>query len=258
MKTGRKILMWLLILLVVALVAVIIFLRFFIGITAKTAIEAVAPKITGTSVKVDSIGISVLTGAGTIKGFVMGNPEGYKTTESISVGKVHVQVDIMSLLTDTIVIKDITVEEPHITYEMGLGKSNIGKIQDNIAAFAGPKKEEPKPEAPKPEKPAGKGKKVIIEHFLLKDGKIALSATILQGNEMVIPLPSVEKRDIGKGGDMSPAQVFNEIFGSLSDAIEGAVRGAGDLIKSGANAVGEAGKGVLDAGKKGIKGLFGN
>ena len=44
----------------------------------KAGIEAAGPQITGTTVTVEAVRLSLLTGEGRVKGLVIGNPKGYQ------------------------------------------------------------------------------------------------------------------------------------------------------------------------------------
>lgn len=267
---------------VVLLVVILAVLHFQLGAIIKTAVEQAGPKLAGVPMKLDHARVRLLTGDVSLEGFELGNPEGFKTDRAISVGKIVVDVSMRSLLSDTIVIRKIQVSAPEITYELGLGKSNIGRILDQMS---GPESEAKAPAAEEqkaPEKTAQGGKKVIIEDFLIEDGKVKLSATLTQGVAAPIPLPTVHLTDIGKESDgkgASPLEVIRKIMGAVvsavTDVATGSVKAVGDGVKavgSGAKAVGQGavdavGKGAgsaaeavgAGAGKlvNGVKGLFG-
>ena len=269
-------------LLVVVIVGGAVFFAFFLSSAASAAVETVLPKITQTPVKLEGVTLNPLTGKGSIKGFIIGNPEGFKTPSSFELGTVRVDVDLLSLFTDTIVIEEIYIDAPKITYEMGM-PSNIGQIQKNVEEFSGPPKEGEEPKEEEEEEDAGPGKKILIKHFLIENGKVSVSAKLLQGRAVTVPLPRIEKHDIGGGGDdgegKSIGEVSKEIFTSVGGKVtEVAKKGFEDakkLIGKGAEALGEgaksvgkgaaeAGKGAVEAGKKAgkgavdaVKGLFG-
>ncbi len=281
MSKGLKIALIPVIAIVVLLVAVLLFVMFALSGTASTAVETIMPKITGTPVKLEGFTISPFSGKGTIKGFIIGNPKGYNTPSSFELGKVRVDVDLGSLFTDTIVIEEIYIDAPKITYEAGI-PSNIGQIQKNVEEYAGPPKEGEEPEEEEKEEEAGPGKKIIIRHFLLENGQIALSARFLQGHAAPVPLPKVELHDVGGGEDgegKSIAEVSKEIFTSVGGevtklateklneikklggkVIEGGLDAGKDALEGGK----DAGKKVLEGGKEAgkeavdaVKGLFG-
>ena len=211
-------------LLVLAALLAIVLLVVWLNLNAivKAGIEQMGPKLTGCRITVESVNLSPLTGAGTIRGLVVSNPEGYSAENALSLGEVRVKVTLGSLASDRIVVEDVYVEAPEIRYELGLGESNIGKIQKNLEASA---------QAPKEPEPAKAGKKVQIDHVLVKDGKIRLGAKLLGGNAVPIPLPDVEMKDIGKdSGGVSMAQAVSAFFGRLAGGI-------GDAVKKGAGSV---------------------
>ncbi|HUZ07125.1 MAG TPA: hypothetical protein VMV89_06520, partial [Candidatus Paceibacterota bacterium] len=84
-------------LLVLAVIALIVVAVFLDGIVKK-GVETVGPKITGVSVKLDEMHIGLLTGSASIKGLVVGNPEGYKAPAAISVGLAEVSVSPLSIM----------------------------------------------------------------------------------------------------------------------------------------------------------------
>src|SRR5579863_8859921 len=96
----------LLILIVVAFVAVGVFLNDGI----KAGIQTLGPRMTKTAITVDSVRLSLLSGAGAINGLVVGNPPGYKAQTAISIGSLRLGIEPASLLADKIVIRGIRID----------------------------------------------------------------------------------------------------------------------------------------------------
>jgi uncharacterized protein involved in outer membrane biogenesis len=67
----------------------------------------------------------------------IGNPEGYKTPQAISVGSTTLTLKPGSLLSDKIVIQQIEVIAPEITLEGGLSGNNLQQIQANLEKTTG-------------------------------------------------------------------------------------------------------------------------
>ena len=80
--------------------------------------------------------MSPLTGSGTIEGFVLGNPEGYKSEYSISFGSAHMDVAPLSILGDRILVEKVHVYQPKFNYESKLLTSNIKEILNNRSDYA--------------------------------------------------------------------------------------------------------------------------
>ncbi len=236
----------------------------------KTAVETYGPKMLGVPVTLGKVDFSVLRMRFELCDLVVGNPEGYKTDNAISVGRIYVHVLPGTILfSDTIVVKQILVEDPAITYEVGLGNSNIGTILNNLNGDKSEKPEkEEKPEVA--EKSEEGGQKVVIEEVCVSGGKIRLSAKILQGVAAPIPLPTVTLHDIGKekeGGTSfldankqiltktltSVVDVSKEAFAKLTGLASDAAKAVGNGAKAAAGAVSDGVKSGFNA----VKGLFG-
>lgn len=269
----------------IVIVVLIVVVVMFLGNIIKGAVETVGPKVAGVSVTVDKVKVNPLTGFVNVKGLVVGNPEGFKTESLMELGEFKLDMSLGSLFTDTILIKEILIDAPQITYERGLKTSNIAALQKNLAPDE-PQEGEAAAEE-KPDKEKGAGKKVIIEDFLFNDGKVNVTFTAMGGKKMVVPLPAIRLQDIGKESDgASPTEVAQELFGAIQKAVVNTVAASGDLagdaLKGAGNmagdaagmagdtvqgvgeAAGDAAKGATDAAKdaagalkKGLGGLLG-
>lgn len=230
----------------------------------KAGVETVGPEITGTSIKLEGVDLSLLSGQGQLKGLVVGNPPGFQTERAFRLGDARVKVDLQSALTDKLVIEEILIDGPEITYEAGTSGSNISKIQENVAAFA--KQAGVKGGAePKAEKKEHDQKKVQINHFILKNAQVNASASLLKGKALTVSLPDIHLKDIGKESDgTTMGKASAEVFAAINKSVAQAVTGSGKFLEKGAEAVGEAAKGLGNDAEKagaqaveGLKGLFG-
>ena len=174
MKKAKKILLSSVIGLLVVIIVAVIVVGLFLGKIVKAGMETVGPKITQTTLTVDSVDVSLLTGSATVKNLVLGNPEGFKAPNAISVGLVAVSVSPMSVLSDKIVVKSVRVESPEITFEGNpFGANNLKKIEDNVNAAAASLQSAPSTNQPATTAaPAKPGKKLEVDEFLITGGKI--------------------------------------------------------------------------------------
>ncbi len=252
----KKILLWggigLVVLAVIGLLVVALFLD---GIV-KTGVNTVGPKIVKVPLTLDSIHIGILSGSATVKGLVIGNPDGYKTPNAISVGLAEVSVDIASALSDKIVIHSVHVEAPEITFEGGLSGNNLSKIVANLNETAqsltgGPSTNAPAPAATGAAKPA---KKLEVDDFLISGAKLHVSLTGLGGKEMDLPLPDIHLTELGKGTDgLTPTELVTKVVGAVTDSSVHAVTAAiSDLGKD----TEKAAQGAVKKLTSGLGGLF--
>jgi uncharacterized protein involved in outer membrane biogenesis len=245
-----RILIVVVLLVVVGLVAGI----FFIGNIIKTGVEKVGPVVTKVPVKLDSANISVFSGNGELKGFVLGNPEGFKSPEAIKVGTMSLSISPMSVLGDKVVIRSIKVLGPEISYETDLKGSNLGKILDNLGGEK-PPGEKPPAEKPPGEKPPsqsqpssdGKGaqKKLQVDEFIITGAKVHASAPII--GSYVVSVPEIKLANLGQGPDgITAAELGQRVMSALLEATTKAV--ADGATKGGKGVEGQG----TDALKKGV------
>ncbi len=217
------------------------------------AIRTYGPQILGVPVKLGGVKTDVASQTAALHGLVIGNPAGFATPHALSLSAVSVKLDIGSLTKDVILIKEISVVKPDITYEHKSGGSNLDVIQRNAESYVAKKTAEfgsGKDE----KKDAGKkepGKKLIIEHFYLKDAKANVSAEILKGKTMSVPVPDLHLTDIGKKTNGATAgeaakQIISAITASVTKAASSLVSiDVEGLKKKGTEAVSGALKGLF-------------
>lgn len=207
----------------------------------KKGIERFGPQIAKVDVKLTNVNLSLLSGSGSIKGLVIGNPEGYKSPHAISVGSSSVALGLGSLLSDKVVVKSIRVESPEIVLELGPGGSNLQKIQANLPSGRSAAGAEAKPvEQKKP------GKKLQVDEVVVTGGKLILEASALGGRLSEAPLPEVRLTNLGSGPDGITASDLGARI--LSAVMDGAISISGDaLAKAGRDAIDNTAKGASNA-----------
>lgn len=245
----KKAIIGVVLLLVVAIGGGAFFLLSNLDSLVKKAIEEVGTKVAGVKVSVSSVKISLSEGKGTISGLSVANPSGFKTPTAFTLGAVTVGIDTSTVTKNPVVIKEISVAAPQVTYELGDGGSNFDAIQKNVQAFTGGSgKSEPAAKG-------GEETKLIIDLLQLTDGKLTL-ATPLPGGAASSDLPDIKLTGIGRsGGGASAAEVASKVLNAISQAAMKAASnmGVGKLIDGATEAVGGQAKGATDA----VKGLFG-
>ena len=186
----------------------------------KTAIESVGGDATQTKVSVKDVKLSLTSGEGTISGLLVGNPKGFSTPQSLSLGSVSVKVDtdsVKKMISDPkspVLIKEVAINAPAITYERSATTGNLETIQQNVTKYAGIDQSKP---AAKPSSGGKEDPKFIIENLYVRDGKIAISHSALQGKTLSTGLPTIHLKDIGKDkGGASPAEIADKVLGAIT------------------------------------------
>jgi hypothetical protein len=250
--------------LIVILVIGVLVLYSSLGALITKGVNTAGPEITQTNVKLDKTEIDATSGKGSMQGLLIGNPAGFKTESAFKMDAIEIILDTDSITSDTIIINKIDIQAPEVTYELGGSGSNIDALQKNVDAFV--KKYAGAPESKEEKSPAkGNGTKMVIDHVYVKGGKVNISATLLGGKSMTVPLPDIHLKDIGKKKKgASPGEVVQSIIGALNKAILKAVAplnldkigdAAGKVVDTTKDVVKGTAKGVGDTLKKGTEGV---
>lgn len=251
----KKILMGLLILIVV----VVIIAYFSLNYIVKHGIQTFGPQALGVPVTVDNVNLSPWSGSLTISGLEIGNPKPFKGEYLANVKEIHAQIDIGSLFSDTIQIKQIRVDGAHLIYETGFGGSNLGQLQANISKG----QEEAKADTTKTTKTESKepGKTVIIQQLNINNTKVTGGAF---GAKLNLVIPNIAMKDLGKpGSGMSMAQISSlivkAIFSNMGrlgvSVVSGAADVMGDVANTAADTASKVGSSAGDAVKGAAKGV---
>ncbi len=249
--------------LIVILVVGVLVLYSSLGAIITQAVNTQGPEIVQASVNLKETEIDATSGKGTLRSLVIGNPEGFETESLFKMDEIQITLDIDSITSDTVVIKEISIQAPEITYELGGNGSNIDAIQRNVDTFV----KKHGGSSASNEKSADKesGIKLVIDHLYVKNGKVNISATLLGGKALTIPLPDLHLKDIGKKDKgATPGEAVQSVIKALKGAILKAVaplnldqvgEAAGKVIEGTQDAVEGTAKGVTDTLQKGAEGV---
>lgn len=228
-----------------------------LGPLIKTATETYGPKITKTEVRLKDVGISIFSGSVKLEDFYLGNPKGFTMPSALECDTISVKLVTDSLTTDTIIIEEIYVDGPVISYEKRGGTDNFKTIVNNIKrTVAGEKKETASKGEASSE--TGAEKNIQINNFIVKNGTINLGGSLLNtfGDSGVgMALPDIHLKDIGKEKKTSPAEAFAVILGSMTKNIGNTVVEIGKTLTEG---LGKAVEGGTESIGNAVKGLFGD
>jgi hypothetical protein len=212
-----------------------------LDVILKVALEYYAPDIAGVSVKVGDIRISPRDGRGSVKGVEIGNPPGFSAPRAVRLGEISVAIDPGTATEPIVLIHDITIDAPLITYERGNKGANLEVIQKNIESYV------KRAGAPSDGKtPSGKAirHRFIVERLAIRGAKVTMTNPGLKGQGVTFDLPDIELRDLGKRENgLTASEVANIVASTLVSRIaqklltnlellrKGGVGGAIDALK---------------------------
>jgi uncharacterized protein involved in outer membrane biogenesis len=225
---------------------------YFLNDLVKGGVEKVGPQLTKGEMRLAKANISPFSGKAQLTGLFVGNPQGWKTESAIKVGDVKVALDVRSALSDLVTVESILIEGPEITYEGGLGGSNIGKILENIEAFAGEGGEKPAAESS-----SASSKKFKVKDIQIRGAKVHLSTAGLGGKAMTVPLADMRLQNIGTDGSgVTAAQLSRDILKPLLASITKAAAEAATNVGGQLKDVTKGTTEQLNKTTEGVKSLF--
>lgn len=243
----RNFILILLALIIIAVVAVVLMLDTLI----VKGVTTFVPPITQTSVELGAVHTSLLNGTASIHNFKLGSPKGFQST-LFSLGEVSVAVDLKSLTTDTIIVKEVKISDVRAAVEFSTQGTNIGALLKNLEAATASANKKPAQTTKKEPAQKGASKKVIIKKIIFERGTLTVAA---YGNEIDVPLPNVTMTDIGadKKESKNAVQIFAEVVTRYSKAVlNAATTAATNIVKGGKELIG---KGLEQAQQGVAKGL---
>lgn len=148
-------------------------------------------------VRMDDLKLRPFDGILEVGDLVIGNPEGFETRSAFQIVHATIHADLRSFTTDSPVIHLIEIDKPKVTFERGLRTSNLKELIANASRFQLPGGGETSPD---PQAPEASKMKIQIEKVVIDGAEVALSAPILRGLEVLVPLNRIEMNDVGGGG----------------------------------------------------------
>lgn len=253
-----KLLFRLLIGLVILVVLVALGIHLFLDGGIRRGVETVGTMLTKVEVKLDGASVSLLSGSGKIKGLQVGNPEGYKMPSAIQVGQATLALEPRSLFADKVIIRTINVQAPEITFETDLKGNNLSKILSNLESATSGGATSVDTNTPSGKKAA---RKLQVDDFLIRGGRIHVSVTALGGQSATVPLPEIHLTGLGQGPDgITAAELTKRVIQAIeTEAVPAASSAVADLSKQAANltrGLGTNASGAIDSVTKGLGGFL--
>jgi hypothetical protein len=188
----------------------------YLDVIVKTALEHWGPDVTGVKVEVAQVQISPADGRGRITGLDIGNPPGFTSPRAARFGEIRLAIDPATVTSDVVLVRELAIEAPQVTYERGDRGTNLDAIQKSIEAYA---KRAAGGEGGSEGKPAAK-RRFVIERLDIRKGRVTMTGKSLRGQGLAFDLPDVQLRDVGKRqGGLTASQVAGVVSSTLQQRI---------------------------------------
>ncbi|UCF42452.1 MAG: AsmA family protein [Planctomycetota bacterium] len=258
MKKPLKILYIILSAVVLLLIVAVIAVTLFAGAAVKIGVETAGTKALSVPVALGDVDLSIFGGRLGLQNLVIDNPPGYQHDKLLKLKDGRVAVDIRSLLTDTVNVKEIKLDGINLVLEQKDITQN--NLHDIIKAIP---KGEPKAEEPA-EKP---GKKLRIDNLEITNVTVEAKLPPIPGkpDTVTLKLDPITMTDLGDDEKLDTAILVGKVLLAIEAGV--AEQGAGvlpdemmDAMKeTWSRAVTEKGKKLIEEGKdvlEDFKGLF--
>ena len=263
----RRLLVWIPIVLLSLVLFLVLFLQCGgLDYAVREGAAIAGPKFLGSEIVVSNATTRLLSGSARLGGIVVGPPRDLHPSDPENPVAFDANVfemnaflvdysarsvlDVARGATNVVRVHDVVIDSPFVTYEIkghdfGL-RDNLHQLLNNLSDGDGAKDDkedaesEPKA-APATDKPPVK---VIIDHFLFTNAHVRVA--VAGGKGVVLPLPTIELRDIGaKNGGATALEATIQILQSIVMGVVELVGDAGQLVL-------DAGAAVVDGAVEGV------
>lgn len=203
----------------------------YVDVIVKWALEHYGPEVTGVTVNVGEVKISPRDGRGSIRGLELGSPPGFAAPRSARFGEIRVSLDPATLTAPVIVIRELVVDAPQVTYERGNKTTNLDAIQQRIDAYVQRLDAESAAEGRDVRKSK---RRFIVQRLTLKGARVTMTNPGLRGQGIAFELPDVQLRDLGqREGGLTASEIAARVTAALQNRIAQKVMGSIDLLRRG-------------------------
>ncbi|MDD5326191.1 MAG: AsmA family protein [Phycisphaerae bacterium] len=248
MKKKPKIVRVVLLAVLILIVAVVITVDIFAEYAIKIAIETAATKTLNVGVSVGDIDLSIMAGRLGISNLSINNPAGYQYKKMLELKEGSVSVDIKSLLSDVVKIRELKLDGVNVVLEQRGISNNINDVIKAIPAKEG-KASEPS------------GKKLHIDKLEILNVTVEAKLLPIPGktDTITLKLDPIVMTDLGSDNKLDTAKLSSKILLAIAAGV--ADKGTGVLPEEMTSAMkstlgmttklGKEGKRLFKEGKEG-------
>jgi len=249
---AKKILTYVIVSILVILLVLVSGFYLFGERLIATAVEKGASSTLGVPVTVKSISLSLLQGKVGIKGLVVKNPPGYANDTLLELGEGVVNLNIGSLMSNTVKIDLIKLDGTKLTMEQKGLSNNLKEILDKL-----PKEEKAGEAKPKAEE---KGKDLHINRLEITNTNVNVKLLPVPGKSDTVSLKidPIIMENLGTNQKLRIGTLVAKILGAMATGV--AKQGVGllpdDMVKGIGSTLGktaEMGKAAAQKGQKALE-----
>ena len=209
MKKILKILRVVLAVVVVLIIVAVVLVYLFAGRALKIGIESAGTKALDVNVSLRDVDLSLIGGKVRLEDLVIDNPPGYQHERLLQLDDARVQVDMRSLLTDTVNIRDIRLDGMVVVLEQrGISNNNL---QDVLAKLKSKEKPESEPS----------GKKLHIDNLEISNVTVKVKLIPIPGkvDTVTLKLKPIKMTNLGGDNKLDTVALISKILVAIAGGI---------------------------------------
>lgn len=245
----KKALITILVAILIVVVIVAVLVNRFGDRALKVGIETAATRILGVAVTVEEVSLSLFGGTLDLNGLVISNPVGYEHPNLLELGTAHVDVDVKSLLSNTVKIKDITLYGVTVVIEQKGFSNNLNTV---LAAIQNGARQEDKPEQER-----APGKKLQIANLEISNVKVKVKLLPIPGRADTVEfsLAPIKMTNLGSDKKLDTAMLTGKILTAIANGVaqQGTDVLPKEIIGQIKSTLTEQGSIIIETGKKVIE-----
>lgn len=226
MKKLLKIPLIILLVILILVFAAVIAIDSFADSALKIGIETAATRTLNVRVSIEDVELSMLGGKIGIDNLSINNPPGYQYDKLLELEKAKIEVEIKSLLSDVVNIKNINLNGVNVVLEQrGIHTNNL---QDIISSIGTKKKQTPKADGEKPysEKPHKEeakraGKKLHIANLEISNITVKVKPLPIPGklDTIILKLSPIKMTNLGSDDKLDTAGLSAKILRAIAEGV---------------------------------------
>lgn len=244
----KKIIGTIVVILLIAVLALVLAVNIFGNRALKMAVETGASKALGVGVRVQDITLAVFAGKLNINGLEIDNPKDYAHPQMLTLGNAFVAVNVKSLLSDTVEIERIQLDNIALTIEQKGLTNNLQEILNNLPKSS--------PSQPAPEKQTA-GKNLKIKQLQINGAQVSVKLLPIPGkaDTVTLKLAPITLENLGTDEPMDMAMLTGIVLKSIAGGIaqQGKELLPMDMVSGLGQGALQAGQQALQAGQQAVE-----
>jgi hypothetical protein len=108
-----------------------------LGGMLKSGVEQAGSAILGVNVALSDVSVSPFTGKVSLTGLTVGNPQGFSDAPLFTANLISCRAEVATLWTSDIHLYEVALDGAALTYEIGIGGSNLNALAANLGGGGG-------------------------------------------------------------------------------------------------------------------------